>query len=66
MILKLVNTRPTAATLAIDLDGIIAPANGATAQVLATPDLNDLEVDTVLAEALTVLRGAVRAEVQPA
>jgi hypothetical protein len=40
---------------------------GNLVQILGAPDLNDLEVDTVRAEALAVLRGAVRrTEVQPA
>ncbi len=48
-------------------DPALCAPRGNLAQILAVPDLNDLEVDTVLAEALAVLRGAVhRAEVQPA
>jgi ADP-heptose:LPS heptosyltransferase len=45
---------------------LCAPS-GNLVRVLAMPDLNDLEVDAVLAEALAVLRGVVhRAEAQPA
>ncbi len=48
-------------------DPALCAPRGDLVRILATPDLNDLEVDTVLAEALTVLRGAVhRSEVQPA
>jgi ADP-heptose:LPS heptosyltransferase len=48
-------------------DPALCAPRGNLVQVLATPDLNDLDVDTVIAEALAVLRGAMhRAEVQPA
>jgi ADP-heptose:LPS heptosyltransferase len=48
-------------------DPALCAPRGDLVRILATPDLNDLEVDTVLAEALAVLRGAVhRAEAQPA
>ena len=47
-------------------DPALCAPRGDLVRIIATPDLNDLEVDTVLAEALAVLRGAVhRAEVQP-
>jgi ADP-heptose:LPS heptosyltransferase len=48
-------------------DPALCAPRGNLVQILAVPDLNDLEVDTVLAEALAVLRGAVHpAEAQPA
>jgi ADP-heptose:LPS heptosyltransferase len=48
-------------------DPALCAPRGNLVRVLGAPDLNDLEVDTVLAEALAVLRGAVhRSEVQPA
>jgi ADP-heptose:LPS heptosyltransferase len=48
-------------------DPALCAPRGNLVLVLAMPDLNDLEVDPVLAEALAVLRGAVhRSEVQPA
>jgi len=48
-------------------DPTLCAPRGKLVRILGTPDLNDLEVDTVLTEALAVLRGAVhRAEAQPA
>ena len=48
-------------------DPALCAPRGKLVRVLSAPDLNDLEIDTVLAEALSVLRGAVyQAETQPA
>jgi ADP-heptose:LPS heptosyltransferase len=58
---------PVVVLFSVASEPALCAPRGELVRILAAPDLNDLEVDTVLAEALAVLRGAVhRAEAQPA